>query len=56
MKKQFTLIFVAILCVLWAIPIPGLDPFPTLVDDVAAAMSAAVAIYKLIQSFFQTNP
>lgn len=55
-KKQLTLFIVAIICILWAIPIPGLDPIPVLVDDFAAAVGGAVAIYKLIQSFFQTNP
>lgn len=50
MTKRLTLIFVAILCTLWAIPIPGLDPIPVLVDDLVAAAGAAAAIFKLIQS------
>ena len=50
MKNRLTLIIVAILCTLGAIPIPGLDPIPLLVDDVVAAVGAAAAIIKLIQS------
>ena len=50
MKNRLTLIIVAILCTLWAIPIPGLDPIPLVIDDIVAAVGAATAIIKLIQS------
>ena len=54
MKNRLTLILVALICAFWAIPIPGLDPFPVVIDDIAAAAAAAYAIYKLIRSNFQT--
>lgn len=54
MKNRLTLIIVAIFCTFWAIPIPGLDPIPFLVDDIVAAVGAAAAIIKLIQSKSQT--
>ena len=50
MKNRLTLILIAIFCALWAIPIPGWDPIPVLVDDIVAAVGAAAAIVKLIQS------
>ena len=53
MKNRLTLIIVAIVCVFWAIPIPGLDPFPIVIDDIVAALLGAGAIIKLIQSSSQ---